>query len=73
MVEAVESVVSEEWVMSQGIAVRSDGEGVKGGGEGGKMVHLVQHREVGTLQAQRLRETTDTHNRWSLKYRGTSN
>ena len=41
VVEPVECVLGEEWVVGEGIAVRGDGEGVEGGREGGEAVDLV--------------------------------
>lgn len=46
----------EEWVVSEWVAVRGDGEGVQGGGEGGEGVDLIQGSEVGTLETHGLRE-----------------
>ena len=36
MLETVQCVVSEERVVSEGVAMGTDGEGVERGGEGGK-------------------------------------
>ena len=43
--------------MSEGIPVRGDGEGVKGGGEGGEVVQLVQGGQVSTLETETLQRT----------------
>ena len=52
MVETVDSILPEEWVVGEWVSVRGDCEGVQGGGEEGQTVQLVQCAQVGALKAE---------------------